>query len=49
MFSFLSTYLENLSCCLNNETRNKILPDIKEKNIDNKINHHNIKLNIKKI
>ena len=41
MFSFLSTYLENLSCCLNNDTRKTI---IKKDAIDN-----NIKLNIKKI
>ena len=39
MFSYLSTYLENLSCCLN-ETRNKDKKDV----IDN-----NIRLKIKKI
>ena len=49
MFSFLSTYLENFSCCLNNDTRNKVHPNIKEKTIVHDIKDHNIKLNIKKI
>ena len=52
MFSFLSTYLENFSCCLNyTDTRNKLPSN----NISDKITYpikdqdHNIKLQIKKI